>query len=312
MTNDFNPTLFNKIPIGLVQVNGDFRVLQCNAFARQKLGLEAGTLLLELVHPDSKDLFEAMDASTTGEVQIQFVVELGSIYANVSFVADDNSPDLTLVIRDISEQIALGTQLKKNKQPERKFIHDVSNLLTTTIGYAELINMMLEENEIISGERLTAVRRYEAEVFDALRRADELVKEQKQAGAKSMPVAIPLNRKHVMVVDDEAKITDFLTELLKARHYKVSAFNESQAAIDFYQANQKHIDLVILDQKMPDMPGDHFAGLLHELNQQLPIVLCAVDASAAASGSEIPGISHVISKPIDINELSKLVSNIID
>ena len=37
-------------------------------------------------------------------------------------------------------------------------------------------------------------------------------------------VTVPINRRHVMVVDDEASIAEFLSELMRAKHYKVSSF----------------------------------------------------------------------------------------
>ena len=234
-----------------------------------------------------------------------------SVYTRVT-VLSRHEDVTTLAIEDISELMALGSQLKNARQPERKFIHELSNALATTIGYTELIKMMLEEHDELSGERLVAIRRYEAEVFEGLKRADELIRARRQSASQQVSAAVPLQRKHVVVVDDEPQITEFLSELLRARHYKVTTFTSGIDALEFYKERHQEVDLVIMDQVMPEMSGISLATELLAIDLDQPIVLCTGDQNVIQDQSAGKlHIEHFLSKPIDINELSEMVSNIV-
>lgn len=307
--DQFDSRLFDQLPVGILTLDVDFRVNSANHFARQLLQVEPGADFRALVHPDYLPAFELLFLNPSDlAVVIQFRFGERSLYTKVRM------PEaLTLIVEDTSEIIALGRQLKSDKQPERKFVHDLSNALTTTIGYTELINMMLAEHDEFSGERLAAIRRYEGEVFEGLKRADAIIKNKKQGAAQQFSPAIPLNRKHVLVVDDEAQITEFLSELLRARQYKVTAFTDSIEALEFYKTNWEQIDLVIMDQIMPEMSGISLATELLAYDRSQPIVLCTGDQILIEE--QLAGtlkIRHFLSKPIDINELTAMVSNIID
>lgn len=310
--NQFDLALFDQLPVGILTVDSDFCVKRGNKFARALLQIEFGANLREIVHPDSATTFDSLlsdPAVTTAD--IQFLSGFNSLYTRVHLT--DAGPESTVIVEDISELVALGRQLKSDKQPERKFVHEISNALTTTIGYTELINMMLEEHEEFSGERLAAIRRYEGEVLEGLKRADALIKNKKQGPAQQFSPAIPLNRKHVMVVDDEAQITEFLCELLRAKQYKVTPFTESVGALGYFRDHWKEVDLVIMDQNMPEMSGITLATELLAYDRSQPIVLCTGDQLLIQE--QMAGkvkIRHFLSKPIDINELTEMVSSIID
>ncbi|MGK0341598.1 MAG: CheY-like chemotaxis protein/PAS domain-containing protein [Candidatus Azotimanducaceae bacterium] len=307
--DQFDLRLFDQLPVGVLTLDDDYRVNSANQFARQLLPLQPGADIRALVHPDCLEAFDLLlhNPSKSG-AEIQFKFGNNSLYTKV------HVPEAsTLIVEDTSELVALARQLKTDKQPERKFVHELSNALTTTLGYTELISMMLEEHDEFSGERLAAVRRYEAEVFEGLKRADSIIKNKKQGAAQQFSPAIPLKRKHVVVVDDEAQITEFLSELLRARQYKVTAFTESTEALEFYKMNWEQVDLVIMDQVMPEMSGIMLATELLAYDRSQPIVLCTGDQMLIKE--QMAGkvkIRHFLSKPIDINELTAMVSNIID
>lgn len=308
--NQFDSILFEHLPVGLLTLDDQFCVIQLNRFVQSFLGLEAGQPLKDIVHPDSIPEFTSLLNSAPGNAaEIQFKRGENSHYSRMTLIEGNK----TLIVEDVTELVALGRQLKTGKQPERKFVHELSNALTTTIGYTELINMMLEEHDEFSGERLAAIRRYEAEVFEGLKRADAIIKNKKQGAAQKFSPAIPLNRKHVIVVDDEPQITEFLSELLRARQYKVTAFTDSVEALGYFKDNWQEVDLVIMDQIMPEMSGITLATELLAYDRSQPIVLCTGDQILIQeqSAGKVK-IKHFLSKPIDINELTEMVSSIID
>ena len=65
----------------------------------------------------------------------------------------------------------------------------------------------------------------------------------------------PINNKHIIVVDDEASLTTYLSEYLEQQGFNVSAFNDSKKALSYIQTTSENIDLVITDQLMPNLNG---------------------------------------------------------
>jgi hypothetical protein len=62
----------------------------------------------------------------------------------------------------------LQVELQSLKKPQRQLIQTLQNMVSTAKGYSELIAVMLEENQLVAGERLAAIRRYEQYVNDHL------------------------------------------------------------------------------------------------------------------------------------------------
>lgn len=312
-SQDFHQSLFDSLPVGLLTLDGQFCVTNLNHCAARLLNLDVGDDFRSRLHSDSQDAFKKLATCSVGETQkIEVQTEEASVHTRCKLVARDDA-SLTLAFEDLSEVTALASQLKTAKSPERRFVHEISNALTTTIGYTELIKMMIEEQDELSGERLAAVRRYQEEVFEGLRKADALIKNRRQGAAQQISPAVPIKRKHVLVVDDEAQITEFLTELLTARHYKVTAFTDGKSALEYYKVHQDEVDLVIMDQVMPEMSGIALATELLALDLNQPIVLCTGDEVMIKEQSTGNlKIRHFLSKPIDINELTEMVSTIVD
>ncbi len=312
-SQDFDQSLFDSLPVGLLTLDGSFRVKKLNKCASELFQLQAGDDFRSRLHTDSRDIFKDLVFSAVGTQQnIEIQTEQGNIHTRCAMVARDDQ-SMTLTFENVSEIAALASQLKTAKTPERRFVHEISNAMTTTIGYTELIKMMIEEHEELSGERLAAVRRYQEEVFEGLRRADTLIKNRRMGAAQQVSAAVPIQRKHVLVVDDEPQITEFLSELLTARHYKVTAFTDGKSALEYYKEHHEEVDLVIMDQVMPEMSGISLATELLSLDLHQPIVLCTGDEMMIKEQSAGNlRIRHFLSKPIDINELTEMVSAIVD
>lgn len=309
----FDQSLFDSIPVGLLTLDGDFRVTNLNKCASELFQIQCGDDFRSHLHSDSRDAFKELIFCSVGEqAKIEIQTEQGNVHTRCVIVARDEHA-MTLSMEDVSEVAALASQLKTAKAPERRFVHEISNAMTTTIGYTELIKMMIEEHDELSGERLAAVRRYQEEVFEGLRRADVLIKNRRMGAAQQVSAAVPIQRKHVLVVDDEPQITEFLSELLSARHYKVTAFTDGKSALEYYREHHAEVDLVIMDQVMPEMSGISLATELLSLDLHQPIVLCTGDEMMIQEQSAGNlRIRHFLSKPIDINELTEMVSEIVD
>ncbi|MFT7688292.1 MAG: CheY-like chemotaxis protein [Candidatus Azotimanducaceae bacterium] len=304
-SSDQNGEMIETMPLGVVELDSYGLVRKINFYANN-LGIQLEQEFASIIHTDSQSEFEKLAKESDSEVQVQILTHTGTFHVRIRLFSES-----IYFIWDLSEQYAISVQLQKSKEPEKKFLHDISNAFTTTMGYSELTTMMLEEHDTLTGERLASLKRYQSEVLIGLKRVDTLIKEQRKR--KVNPDVIPINRRHVMIIDDEPSIAEFLSELMRAKHYKVTAFTSSLAALQFYKESTDSVDLVIMDQIMPEMNGINLATEFLALNIDLPIVLCTGDHSLISDQSTGKiKIEHFISKPIDISELTQMVAAIID
>lgn len=99
---------------------------------------------------------------------------------------------------------------------------------------------------------------------------------------------------HVLVVDDEKDIVEFLTQLLEDNGYRVSSANdgiEAMAAV-----TEEKPDLILLDLQMPEETGTGFYRKLQhkkELKSIPVIVISGLAGSYVAVSKSVP----VIEKP---------------
>ena len=113
---------------------------------------------------------------------------------------------------------------------------------------------------------------------------------------------------HILVVDDEAKVAKFMTEMLKNKGCTVTTLNSSKEAMHFFVKNKQAIDLVITDQTMPEMTGAELAKILLQEKPQLPIFLVTgfseeIDQEKAAA----LGIKEYITKPLRLADLAEKI-----
>jgi len=75
---------------------------------------------------------------------------------------------------------------------------------------------------------------------------------------------------HIIIVDDEKEILDPLEEMLSGEGYRVSAFSNPKAALDFI--SKKNVDIAVFDIKMPEMNGYELLTQARNIHQNLPVI----------------------------------------
>ncbi len=89
-----------------------------------------------------------------------------------------------------------------------------------------------------------------------------------QAGAKTR---LPLQ---VWVVDDDPVVALYLGELLHEHGFAVTTFADPQQALRAYEADPRCVDVVVTDQRMPELSGDLLARAMLKLRPQMRVILC--------------------------------------
>ncbi len=107
---------------------------------------------------------------------------------------------------------------------------------------------------------------------------------------------------HIMVVDDEQSMCDFLEIALKRNGYQVSCFTDAFAAVESLE--DESYDLVICDLKMPSMNG---LEMLRTIKKRSPAIETIMITAFASTSTVIEAMKNgafdYISKPFKIDEI---------
>ncbi len=122
-----------------------------------------------------------------------------------------------------------------------------------------------------------------------------------------------LEKRKILIVDDEAESLDYLKHILLRQSYNVFTANNGTDAIAL--AKEHSPDLIILDIIMPDMEGSEVAAKLHEnlSTQEIPIIILSgvVLRKEDQLQNNLPGCKqYVLAKPVVPQELIELIKKI--
>lgn len=109
---------------------------------------------------------------------------------------------------------------------------------------------------------------------------------------------------HILVVDDEEPVTNFLREVLQDLGYRVTTFNASTAALAALEAEPASFDLVLTDQTMPGTTGVALCRRISALRAQLPVlVMSGFNESVNPGSAAALGFAGYLQKPVRLEAL---------
>ena len=107
--------------------------------------------------------------------------------------------------------------------------------------------------------------------------------------------------KHILVVDDEPGIQDFIKRNLELRSFKVSLASNGLEALALF--NQANLCLVILDIMMPNMDGLEVCRRIRQRSTVPIIMLTALGEEADKIAALDQGADDYLTKPFAVGEL---------
>lgn len=115
----------------------------------------------------------------------------------------------------------------------------------------------------------------------------------------------------IMVVDDEQMILNMVDRGLSRSGFKVTTFADGVEALEYFRGNPDAFDVVLTEQTMPNITGFELASALSSIRPDLPIVL-STGYAETMQGTDLKmvGFSHLLRKPLKINELAKVMGEI--
>ncbi|UJF30144.1 response regulator [Kaistella sp. 97-N-M2] len=122
------------------------------------------------------------------------------------------------------------------------------------------------------------------------------------------------NQKELLIIDDDSRNIFALSAVLKAKKYQcISALNASEG-LKLLSSN-KNIGVVLMDMMMPEMDGYEAMAKIKSTDALKNIPIIAITAQAMAGDREkclAAGADGYISKPVNVDELMKLLNQLID
>jgi len=132
--------------------------------------------------------------------------------------------------------------------------------------------------------------------------------------AEAMPRADATGgTEHVLVVDDEANIVAVNSRMLELAGYRVTAFVDSELALERLLQRPGQYDLVVTDLTMPKVTGLELARRMRAHGVNIPIIIATGYAENFAS-NELRELRHttVLSKPFPRLRLLEVVRRALD
>ena len=122
------------------------------------------------------------------------------------------------------------------------------------------------------------------------------------------PQEIAKGAETILLVDDEEMVLDVTKEILEKTGYKVLTARSGRQAVELYEKNLAHIDLVILDMIMPDMGGETTFEALKDIHSEVKVLLSSgYTVEGLASRMLAQGCRGFLQKPFLLQELSKKI-----
>ena len=115
---------------------------------------------------------------------------------------------------------------------------------------------------------------------------------------------------HILIVDDDVKLTELIKRFLENHSFKVSSFENPKKALE--SLNQKHsFDLIILDITLPEMDGFQVLREIRK-NSTIPIIMLTArgEVSDRVVGLEL-GADDYMPKPFEPEELIARIQSIL-
>ena len=125
-----------------------------------------------------------------------------------------------------------------------------------------------------------------------------------------------MNRKHILVVDDDLNMLRSMEFILEAADFDVSTARNGREGLEkIMVARDRHqtIDLLITDIQMPVLTGVQLIDELHRMNLSLPVLaVTAYGDQKLKNELARRGCAYFLDKPFDDERFIRNVSTILE
>ena len=121
------------------------------------------------------------------------------------------------------------------------------------------------------------------------------------------------NTENIIFVDDVESIRKSAQVCLERSGYDVTAISSGREALEIFQADPDHFDLVITDQTMAEMTGQELSTRLLKIKPNIPIIICTGNSDLITTENiRDSGMKAFLQKPLSPTELRRAVREVLD
>ena len=114
----------------------------------------------------------------------------------------------------------------------------------------------------------------------------------------------------IYVVDDDLDVRDSMRRLLESQDYRVEAFDSGESFLAKYDPNA--IAVLLIDQRMPDMPGTEVQEHLLARKASIPIVFLTGHGDVPMAVSVLKkGAADFLQKPVNPQTLLPIIEKLL-
>ena len=122
-----------------------------------------------------------------------------------------------------------------------------------------------------------------------------------------------IKEKTILLIDDEALITDICEMMLKRLGHKVLKAHIGSEGIKLYEAHKSRIDLIISDLNMPEMNGQEVVDNLRIMDHNVKVLLSSGGLSVGEEkGVTDRGFNGFLKKHYNMNALYEKIAEILN
>ena len=111
---------------------------------------------------------------------------------------------------------------------------------------------------------------------------------------------------HVLVFDDEEPLVQIATRVLKELGYAPAGFTSSSAALAAFRADPQHFDVLITDERMPEMSGSVLIREVRSMRGSLPVVLMSGYLGSTENEADV-----VLQKPLSRRDFAASMAKVL-
>lgn len=115
---------------------------------------------------------------------------------------------------------------------------------------------------------------------------------------------------HVLVAEDDPFVAELYNEILTAHGCEVTVVEDGREALSIFQSSDRHFDLLISDQLMPEMNGDELCKQVLEIRPEFPIVMITGYCEEFSKEQALDlGIRDYLYKPVRSSALIDVIQS---
>jgi len=114
----------------------------------------------------------------------------------------------------------------------------------------------------------------------------------------------------ILVAEDDPQMQLAITASLKRGGYDIKVASDGKAALDMLE--QSSFDLIISDQRMPEMTGQELLAAVQQKNMQIPFVMITAHGTITQAVEAMQlGAADFITKPFSTEDLERIVEKVL-